>query len=110
MNGKWQEWQVVVVDQIFTPVDPLVDQILTPLKSTPPHPAPPRPPSLNPLASQADLPGVRWENFALTDNSCKAAESKVEEFEADLQLVETKVRPVPRIMCAARDEWCAATS
>ena len=53
---------------------------------------------------------MRWENFALTDNSCKAAESKVEEFEADLQLVETKVRPVPRIMCAARDEWCAATS
>jgi len=34
---------------------------------------------------------LKWEDFAETDNSCRAAESKLEELEADLQLVETKV-------------------
>jgi len=35
--------------------------------------------------------GVRWADFTRTDNSCRAAETKLEEFEADLRFVETKV-------------------
>ncbi|KAL3904304.1 MAG: hypothetical protein SGPRY_011338, partial [Prymnesium sp.] len=34
---------------------------------------------------------LKWEDFQETDNSCRAAETKLEELEADLQLVETKV-------------------
>lgn len=34
---------------------------------------------------------IRWEDFQLTDNSCRASETKIEELEADLQFVETKV-------------------
>ena len=35
--------------------------------------------------------GVNWNDFTRTDNSCRAAESKLEELEADLQFVSTKV-------------------
>lgn len=34
---------------------------------------------------------LKWEDFEETDNSCRAAETKLEELEADLQFVETKV-------------------
>ena len=35
--------------------------------------------------------GLKWESFTATDNSCKPRESRLEEVEADLILVETKV-------------------
>jgi len=35
--------------------------------------------------------GLRWDQFRTTDNSCKARETKLEEFEADFVLVETRV-------------------
>mmetsp|Transcript_37875 Transcript_37875/g.83381 ORF Transcript_37875/g.83381 Transcript_37875/m.83381 type:complete len:170 (-) Transcript_37875:733-1242(-) len=35
--------------------------------------------------------GVKWSDFQLTDNSCRAAESRLEEIENDLIFVETKV-------------------
>jgi len=35
--------------------------------------------------------GVRWADFTRTDNTCRAAETKLEEFEADFRFVETKV-------------------
>jgi len=34
--------------------------------------------------------GLKFKDFELTDNSCKAAETKLEELEADLVLVETR--------------------
>ena len=34
--------------------------------------------------------GLKWEDFVLTDNTCKARESKLEEFEQDLVFVESK--------------------
>ena len=35
--------------------------------------------------------GLRWADFTATDNSCNAAESRIEELEADFVLVESKV-------------------
>ena len=35
--------------------------------------------------------GLKWESFTATDNSCKPRESRLEEVEADLILVEPKV-------------------
>merc|ERR1712159_59429 len=35
--------------------------------------------------------GLDWDKFTLTDNSCRAAESKLEELENDLVFVETRV-------------------
>ena len=35
--------------------------------------------------------GLRWEDFTLTDNTCKPPESRLEEAEADLVFVETRV-------------------
>jgi len=35
--------------------------------------------------------GLKFSDFTLTDNSCRAAETKVEELEADLVFVETRV-------------------
>lgn len=35
--------------------------------------------------------GLRWDQFELTDNSCKARETRLEELEADLVFVETRV-------------------
>jgi len=35
--------------------------------------------------------GLKLKDFVLVDNSCKAAETKLEELEADLELVETRV-------------------
>merc|ERR1712086_906844 len=32
--------------------------------------------------------GLKWDDFVLTDNTCKARESKLEEFEQDLVFVE----------------------
>jgi len=34
--------------------------------------------------------GLKWDDFTLVDNSCKASEGKLEEFEKDLQFVETR--------------------
>jgi len=54
--------------------------------------APKLPPQWIPEISR-DLQKVnlKWEDFQETDNSCRAAESKLEELEADFVLVETKV-------------------
>ena len=49
--------------------------------------------SPHPHALTLALPS-RWSDFQQTDNSCRAAESKLEELEAYLQLVETKVKPL----------------
>ena len=35
--------------------------------------------------------GLKFKDFTLTDNSCRVAETKLEELEADLVFVETKV-------------------
>merc|ERR1719223_2409796 len=34
--------------------------------------------------------GLKWEDFVLTDNTCKQRESKLEEFEQDLVFVESR--------------------
>ena len=34
--------------------------------------------------------GLKWEDFVLTDNTCKPRESKLEEFEQDLFFVEAR--------------------
>ena len=43
------------------------------------------------IAEAVSRVGLRWEDFSLNDNSCRAAETKLEELEADLELVETRV-------------------
>ena len=53
-------------------------------------------PALNPkyfpeLDEALQKVGRRWSEFTLTDNSCRAAETKLEELENDLVFVETRV-------------------
>merc|ERR1711924_495409 len=48
-------------------------------------------PNISTSSTPLCVPGLRFNQFELTDNSCRAAESKLEEFEADLVFVETRV-------------------
>lgn len=43
------------------------------------------------ISAALDKVGLRWADFTETDNSCNAAESRLEELEADFVLVESKV-------------------
>lgn len=51
------------------------------------------------LDARCEQINLKWEDFQETDNSCGAAESKLEELEADLQFVESRVTQLVAHLC-----------